>query len=67
MALKLKTNKAARKRFRITAKGKVKRKRNHLSHILTTHPKKVKRRYRKKTYVRETELGHIKVLMPYSF
>ncbi len=67
MAYKAKTNKAAKKRFRVTAKGKVKRKRNHLSHILTTHPKKVKRRYRKKTYVRETEHGHMQLLMPYSF
>lgn len=66
-AYKVKTNKAAKKRFRVTGTGKVKRKRNHLSHILTTHPKKVKRRYRKKTYVRETEVGHMHVLMPYSF
>lgn len=55
------------KRFRITAKGKVKRKKNHLKHILTTHPKKVKRRYRKKGYVSEAEVGHIEKLMPYSF
>jgi large subunit ribosomal protein L35 len=64
---KMKTNRSATKRFRVTGTGKVKRKRNHLSHILTTHPRKVKRRYRKKTYVRDTEMGHMKVLMPYAF
>jgi len=67
MAYKAKTNKAAKKRFRVTATGKVKRKRNNLSHILTTHSKKTKRRYRKKTYVRETEQRHMQLLMPYSF
>lgn len=65
--LKMKSNSGAGKRFRVTASGKVKRKRNHLSHILTTHPRKVKRRYRKKTYVSEAEMGHMKKLMPYSF
>ncbi len=65
--MKLKTNKSAAKRFRVTAKKKIKRKRNHLKHILTTHPRKVKRRYRKKTYVRDTEAGHVAVLMPYAF
>jgi large subunit ribosomal protein L35 len=65
--VKIKSNRAAARRFRVTAKGKIKRKRNNLSHILTTHPKKVKRRYRKKTYVRETEQVHIERLLPYSF
>jgi large subunit ribosomal protein L35 len=64
---KLKSNRSAMRRFRVTGTGKVKRKRNHLKHILTTHPKKTKRRYRKKTYVRETEIGHIRTIMPYSF
>jgi large subunit ribosomal protein L35 len=64
---KMKSNRSAMKRFRITAKGKVKRKKNHLKHILTTHPKKVKRRYRKKGYVSEAEVPHVKMLMPYSF
>jgi|GEM_PF-5092712 len=64
---KMKANSGASKRFRVTASGKVKRKKNHLSHILTTHPRKVKRRYRKKTYVSDAEMGHMKSLMPYSF
>jgi large subunit ribosomal protein L35 len=67
MAYKLKSNRSAAKRFRVTATGKVKRKRNNLRHILTAHPRKVKRRYRMKTYVRETEIGHVRQLLPYSF
>lgn len=67
MGRKMKTNKGAAKRFRITATGKVKRKRNNLAHILTTHSKKVKRRYRKKTYVRAAEMSHMKMLMPHGF
>ncbi|MGA0163601.1 MAG: 50S ribosomal protein L35 [Bdellovibrionota bacterium] len=67
MSAKMKTNSGASKRFRVTASGKVKRKRNHLAHILTKHPRKVKRRYRKKTYVTSAEEGHMRVLMPYSF
>lgn len=67
MSAKMKSNSGAKKRFRVTAKGKVKRKRNHLAHILTKHPRKVKRRYRKKTYVSDAEVDHMHVLMPYSF
>jgi large subunit ribosomal protein L35 len=63
--LKLKNNSGAKKRFRATASGKIKRKRNHLAHILTKHPRKVKRRYRKKTYVDESDAGHIRALVPY--
>jgi len=62
----MKTNSGASKRFRVTASGKIKRKRNNLRHILTPHPRKVKRRYRKKTYV-TAEAPHIQKLMPYDF
>ena len=63
--LKLKNNSGAKKRFRATASGKIKRKRNHLAHILTRHPRKVKRRYRKKTLVNPSDAGHIAALVPY--
>jgi len=65
--LKLKNNSGAKKRFRATASGKIKKKRNHLAHILTKHPRKVKRRYRKKNYVHESDAGHINALMPNGF
>ena len=67
MAPKLKSNSGAGKRFRVTASGKVKRKKANLSHILTTHSKKVKRGYRKKGYVKDSEMEAMKSLMPYSF
>lgn len=63
--LKLKNNSGAKKRFRATASGKIKRKRNHLAHILTRHPRKVKRRYRKKTLVAAADQAHIDRLVPY--
>jgi len=66
-AAKMKTKSGATKRFRVTASGKVKRKRNNLRHILTTHPRKVKRRYRKKTYVTPADEGKMQKLMPYAF
>jgi large subunit ribosomal protein L35 len=64
---KMKSNSGAGKRFRVTASGKIKRKRNNLQHILTTHPRKVKRRYRKKTLVVPAEEGKMRKLMPYAF
>jgi len=64
--VKMKTKSGATKRFRVTATGKVKRKKNNLKHILTTHPRKVKRRYRKKTYI-EAEMDAMRKLMPYAF
>ncbi len=44
---KMKTNKGAAKRFKITGKGKVKRMRAYKSHILTKKTAKRKRRLRK--------------------
>jgi large subunit ribosomal protein L35 len=44
---KVKTNKSTAKRFKITAKGKVKRMRAFKSHILTKKSAKRKRRLRK--------------------
>jgi large subunit ribosomal protein L35 len=67
MASKLKSNSGAKKRFRVTASGKVKRKNCNLAHILTTHSKKVKRGYRKKSLVSDAEMPAMRKLMPYSF
>lgn len=60
---KTKTNSGARKRFKITGSGKVKRFRAYKSHILTKkHPKR-KRRLRKGTLVSASEQGRIKRLL----
>jgi len=60
---KQKTKSAARKRFKVTATGKVKRYRAFKSHILTKkHPKR-KRRLRQATTLTKADEGRIKRLL----
>jgi large subunit ribosomal protein L35 len=60
---KQKTNSGAKKRFRLTAKGKVRRFKAYKSHILTKkHPKR-KRHLRKGTLVAKADEGRIKRLV----
>jgi large subunit ribosomal protein L35 len=63
---KLKTNSGAAKRFKLTKRGKVKFKRAKLRHILTTKPKKQKRRLRKPGQLDKTNIKQIKRLLPYA-
>jgi large subunit ribosomal protein L35 len=62
---KIKTNRATAKRFKITAKGKVKRRRAYLRHILANKTSKQKRRLRKSAIVDKTNEKAIKRLIPY--
>ncbi|MBU1077870.1 MAG: 50S ribosomal protein L35 [Spirochaetes bacterium] len=62
---KIKTNKAAAKRFRKTAKGKVKRGKAFTSHILTKKSPKRKRGLRKSGLVAKSEEKNIKRMIPY--
>lgn len=62
---KLKTNKGARKRFKLTASGKVKRKRAYLRHILSTKSKRQKRHLRHAAMVAAVDAPAIKKLLPY--
>lgn len=62
---KIKTNRAAAKRFRVTASGKVKRNKGFKSHILSTKGKKRKRQLRKGTTVAAVDERNIKKLVPY--
>ncbi len=62
---KLKTSRGAAKRFKITAKGKVKRRRGYLRHILSTKTRKQKRRLRKAAIVDKSNEKAIKRLLPY--
>jgi large subunit ribosomal protein L35 len=48
---KIRTNRAARKRFRLTAKNKVKRDKAYASHILTKKTSKRKRNLRRSDLV----------------
>lgn len=62
---KLKSNRAAAKRFKLTAKGKAKRPKAGRGHLLTTKTSKRKRQLRKDTTVAKTELKDIKRFLPY--
>lgn len=52
---KLKTNRGAKKRFRVTGTGKVKRNRSGHRHILTSKDQKRKRNLRQGTLVHEAD------------
>lgn len=62
---KLKTNKGAAKRFKITGTGKVKRSKAGMRHILTSKEKKTKRVLRKPDTISATHERSIKRLLPY--
>jgi large subunit ribosomal protein L35 len=63
---KLKTNRAAAKRFKPTAKGGFKRARSHLRHILTKKSQKRKRNLRGVTTVHETDVKRIRQMLPHA-
>ncbi|TAK65420.1 MAG: 50S ribosomal protein L35 [Bacteroidetes bacterium] len=60
---KQKSNSGAKKRFRLTGSGKVKRRKAYRSHILTSKTTKRKRHLRKPTLVAPTEDKKIKILI----
>jgi large subunit ribosomal protein L35 len=62
---KMKTNSSVKKRFKLTAKGKVKRKRAFLRHCLTSKTSAVKRRLRRGSYVAKSQEHQIKAMIPY--
>ncbi len=62
---KLKTRRGAAKRFTVTAKGKVKRRKGFLRHILTNKTSKQKRHLRRATLVDKADERSIKRLLPY--
>lgn len=52
---KMKTRRGAAKRFRVTASGRIKRKRSKLRHILTSKTTRQKRRLRSRAYVSKAD------------
>ena len=62
---KMKTSRAAAKRFKVTGTGKLKRAKAYKSHILTKKTTKRKRNLRKATVVDSTNLKNIKKALPY--
>lgn len=63
---KLKTRRSIAKRFRITKKGKVLRRRGFKSHLLSHKSKKRKRKLRRAALVSKPEREKIMKLLPYA-
>lgn len=62
---KIKTNRAAAKRFRVTSSGKVKRNKGFKSHLLSSKGKKRKRHLRQGTLVAAVENKNVRRMIPY--
>lgn len=65
MATKMKTRKAAAKRYSFTAKGKVKVRKTGLRHLLSSKSSKSKRKKGKANYVHSGLIGAVEVNLPY--
>ena len=62
---KMKTRRAAAKRFTVTGSGKIKRNKAYKSHILTKKTTKRKRNLRKATMTDATNVKNMKKILPY--
>lgn len=60
---KLKTKSSAKKRFKLTGTGKIKRKHAFKSHILTKKSKKRKRNLTQDTLVHKADEPNVKVML----
>ena len=60
---KMKSNRGASKRFRVTASGKIKRHSSHHSHILTKKSAKRKRNLRKESLVSDADTPRVKKMI----
>ncbi len=63
---KIKTNRAAAKRFRSTGGGRLRRQKAYASHILTKKSKKRKRKLRKLGIVSPSDEKLLRKLLPYA-
>jgi large subunit ribosomal protein L35 len=63
---KLKTHRGAAKRFKLTASGKIKRRKGYKSHLLTGKSAKRTRALRTAGFVAPCDSGNIKRLLPYA-
>lgn len=63
--MKLKTNRGAAKRFKITGTGKAKRSKAYASHLLSSKTTKRKRKLRKNVVVDKRDTRNVKRLIPY--
>ena len=63
---KLKTKSGAKKRFKVTGSGKIKRKRAYKRHILTKKETKQKRRLSNSAVVKKVDEGNVRLMLPYA-
>jgi large subunit ribosomal protein L35 len=63
--LKMKSNSGAKKRFKLTASGRIKRKRAYLRHNTGLRPRGPKRKLRRTGYIFKTQEHQIKAMLPY--
>ena len=64
---KIKTKKAASKRFRVAASGRIKRASANKEHILTKKPRSRKNRLKKGAAVHPSDRAAVKACLPNSF
>jgi large subunit ribosomal protein L35 len=64
--IKMKSNSSAKKRFKLTANGRVKRKKAYLRHCLTHKTSAAKRRLRRGGLISKTQEHQIKAMLPYA-
>jgi large subunit ribosomal protein L35 len=62
---KMKTHRGVAKRFKVSATGKVMRKKAGKSHLLTKKSRRIKRHLKDTETLNQTDAGLIKRLMPY--
>ena len=62
---KMKTNRSAAKRFKLTGSGKLKRNKAYKRHILTKKSPKTIRTLRKSALVDESNVKNMKKILPY--
>ena len=62
---KMKTNRSAAKRFKVTGTGKLKRNKAYKRHILTKKSPKTKRNLRKSAITDPTNEKNMKKILPY--
>ena len=62
---KMKTKRAADKRFSLTANGKIKRKKAGLRHFMRRKSVRAKRNLRNRAYVSDADSPSIRKLLPY--
>lgn len=63
---KIKTNSGAKKRFKLTKKGKVMRANSRKNHLLEKKTTKRKRKLRKPSEITKSERGRIKRMLPHA-